>query len=245
MLKDYLGRGEMKDFAFRTLARLRYWDRDTQARAIELAKEWAKGKHFWHGEFKSVLEYQSFRPTPEYYAFVRRHAEHAQRRDWAELSQPELFLGLRWAGTATLLCVSGAVLWRAGAPRTESELRHELSIALLLALLLSPITWSHYALWLLIPLALLAAGDVPFPDQWATRALLIAGVLCILAPVGLVPPQAPMLREVWVNVYYKDKAFICGTPYTQLIRIPLVADEFSRYRKRMLGLTGDVSPIEE
>jgi hypothetical protein len=122
-------------------------------------------------------------------------------RDWRPIAEPgAAFHTLRWIGRATLLGVSAAVLWRAGPPRTPSELRHELGIALLLALLLSPVTWSHYALWLLIPLALLAGGDLPWPEHKLARALLLAAALCVLAPVQLVPPQTPILLEPWARI---------------------------------------------
>lgn len=129
-------------------------------------------------------------------------------RDWVPIAEPgAVFVFLRWVGRALLLGVTGVVLWRAGAPRTPSEQRHELAIALVLALLLSPITWSHYSLWLLIPLALIAGGDLPWPEGRGARALLIAAALCVLAPVQLVAPQARILWEAWARIGTSHAAF--------------------------------------
>lgn len=122
-------------------------------------------------------------------------------RDWVPIAEPgPAFVFLRWVGRAVLLVVTGVVLWRAGAPRTPSEQRHEWVIALVLALLLSPVTWSHYSLWLLIPLALIVGGDLPWPDSRGSRVLLITAALCVLAPVQLVAPRAQILWEPWARV---------------------------------------------
>jgi len=129
-------------------------------------------------------------------------------RDWAPIAEPgTVFVLLRWVGRAALVGVTGVVLWRAGAPRTPSEQRHELAIALVLALLLSPVTWSHYSLWLLIPLALIAGGDLPFPAGTLSRVMLVVAGLCVLAPVQLVAPQAPFLWEAWARIGTSHAAF--------------------------------------
>lgn len=127
-------------------------------------------------------------------------------RDWQPIAEPGgAFFALRYAASLALLAATLFWLGRAGAPRSPRALRHELVITLALAMLLSPISWSHYALWLLIPLALFATGDLPRPTGLAAALLGIAA-LAVLAPVQLVPPGPGWLREAWARVFVSHAA---------------------------------------
>ena len=59
----------------------------------------------------------------------------------------------------------------------------EFSIVLVLAVVTSPVSWSHYYLLLLLPWALYLGGRLGLPDDAATRWLMAGGMLLASLPV--------------------------------------------------------------
>jgi Glycosyltransferase family 87 len=92
---------------------------------------------------------------------------------------------------AFLLGGFGWLIWRAerGAlisPRGGEMTAHDLlqfSVVLILALVTSPLSWTHYYLILLVPLALYLGGRLPLPDDAMTRWLFWPGYLLSSIPV--------------------------------------------------------------
>src|SRR5262249_31739171 len=100
---------------------------------------------------------------------------------WDPPFVPTLFHRIaRFAIFAVLFGGSFLLIWRAHrrAPMVAGEGGAsprdllEFSLMLNLALITSPISWTHYYLWLLIPWALYLGGDLPLPDDTATRSLM-------------------------------------------------------------------------
>ncbi len=100
---------------------------------------------------------------------------------------------------AALYGGSLVLIWRAhrrapvvmaeGGPSPRDLL--ELSLMINLALLTSPISWTHYYLWLLIPWALYLGGDLPLRDDATTRFLMRAGIILVSLPVIIWSPMEP------------------------------------------------------
>jgi hypothetical protein len=67
----------------------------------------------------------------------------------------------------------------------------ELALMINLALLTSPISWTHYYLWLLLPWALYLGGDLPLRDDATTRFLMRAGIILVSLPVIIWSPMEP------------------------------------------------------
>jgi hypothetical protein len=67
----------------------------------------------------------------------------------------------------------------------------EFSLMINLALITSPISWTHYYLWLLIPWALYLGGELPVLDDAATRVLMRAGIVMVSFPVIVWSPMEP------------------------------------------------------
>jgi hypothetical protein len=101
------------------------------------------------------------------------------------------FIGL-FGGTAWLM-------WRAGrqAPQPKTvegpSARDLLEFSLIvnLALITSPISWTHYYLFLMIPWALYMGGHLPLPDDGATRWLFHGGFLLTLTPIIMWAGEQP------------------------------------------------------
>jgi hypothetical protein len=67
----------------------------------------------------------------------------------------------------------------------------ELSLMINLALLTSPISWTHYYLWLLLPWALYLGGDLPLRDDATTRFLMRTSIILVSLPVMVWSPMEP------------------------------------------------------
>jgi hypothetical protein len=105
----------------------------------------------------------------------------------------------RFAIFAALFGGSFLLIWRAHrrAPTAASEGDAsprdllEFSLMINLALITSPISWTHYYLWLLIPWALYLGGDLRLPDDRATRLLMGTGIIMVSLPVIVWSPMEP------------------------------------------------------
>jgi hypothetical protein len=90
------------------------------------------------------------------------------------------------------------LIWRADKSRPSSSVLGgsnarnllEFSLVLNLALVTSPISWTHYYLFLLLPMALYLGGRLPLPDDAITRWLMRIGFLLVSLPV-VMPDMAP------------------------------------------------------
>jgi Glycosyltransferase family 87 len=100
---------------------------------------------------------------------------------------------------AALYGGSLVLIWRAhrrapvvmaeGGPSPRDLL--ELSLMINLALLTSPISWTHYYLWLLLPWALYLGGDLPLGNDATTRFLMRASIILVSLPVIIWSPMEP------------------------------------------------------
>jgi hypothetical protein len=72
----------------------------------------------------------------------------------------------------------------------RGRLEQELSLVLALACVTSPVSWSHYYAWLLIPIAYSIAPPGPLSGSRGMRWLWAAAILCVILPVVL-PECAP------------------------------------------------------
>lgn len=122
--------------------------------------------------------------------------------DWTPIDEyGPAFPAVRLA--IVLLLVSGSLLvwWRTRAASAVSvALNQELSIALVLALIVSPATWAHYYSLLLIPFALAVSGQLGVPGDrrwWGAFAVI---VLLASAPVRPLATAAPLLDELAARV---------------------------------------------
>ena len=73
------------------------------------------------------------------------------------------------------------------------------NIVLLLAILFSPVSWTHYYLLLLLPWSFCISGQVLLPDDRTTKVLMAASVVCCSLPVVTLPMEAGLLASVTVR----------------------------------------------
>jgi hypothetical protein len=72
----------------------------------------------------------------------------------------------------------------------------EFSIILVLAVVTSPVSWSHYYLLLLLPWALHLGGTLNLPDDVATHSLMAGGMALASLPVIILPLDPGLIAEI-------------------------------------------------
>ena len=111
--------------------------------------------------------------------------------DWAPMRLPPVSRVVR---TILLLAIYGAavaLIWRAGRreplPRMSGALSArdltEFSLVLTIALVSSPLAWTHYYLLLLLPWSLYQGGLLSLPDDTGSRSLMWGALALISLPV--------------------------------------------------------------
>jgi hypothetical protein len=117
---------------------------------------------------------------------------------WQAVQPTTLHKVIRWLLFAGVLCGAFILLSRPDggkqlAPGTGAlSARHFLEYILVLdlALVLSPLSWTHYYLFLLLPWGLYLGGRLSLPEGASTRWLMWGGLLLSSLPVVIIPPQS-------------------------------------------------------
>jgi alpha-1,2-mannosyltransferase len=102
-------------------------------------------------------------------------------RDWYPIDVGRAFKLLSAGLSAAFVAVVAVGCWRAGSPRRIAERHLELWLVLCLTVLVAPISWTHYYVLLLIPIAALVARYASL-DR-ISRVALAAAIVLIAPPV--------------------------------------------------------------
>jgi len=121
-------------------------------------------------------------------------------REWTPLPLPTTYKVVRTVVFAAIFGGTSWLMWRA--ERLEPLQRAtgtlsardllEFALVLNLALVTSPVSWTHYYLLLLLPWSLYLGGLLPLPDDAATRWLMWGSLVLTSLPV-LMPTLYPSL----------------------------------------------------
>ncbi len=82
-----------------------------------------------------------------------------------------------------LAAMAGLLVWIRRRKTGQADLYTEFSAALLLAVLIFPISWAHYYLFLLIPLVLIATGRIMVSRERTWMLLLAASAVAVSLPL--------------------------------------------------------------
>jgi hypothetical protein len=169
---------------------------------------------FWFREF--VL-HQGSGPIGAYNVqsvngFLAHLLTRGHLRDWYPIDVGSRFTTLSAGLTMVLLAVVTVGCWRAGPPRTESARRAELWLVLCLTVLVAPISWTHYYVLLLIPIAALVAEFASL--DWRSRSALAVAILLIAPPVVVlaVPGRIgnALYERVLISHYFFGGVLLLG-----------------------------------
>jgi hypothetical protein len=122
------------------------------------------------------------------------------------------FLALLGGATVLACC-------RSTRPRTANTEWLEWSLFLCLALVTSPISWTHYYLLLLVPLCLLAGGRSPAPATPLWSGLLLTSSALLSAPVASFAARNPIGRAL-ISHYFFGGLLLWGTLFALRLRTP-------------------------
>ncbi len=123
--------------------------------------------------------------------------------DWNPHKIEPQYQFLMMATVVSTYAVSVLVMAKKNVRAWPSEIAQELEylIVLVLALVASPMTWSHYYLWLLFPAAFLIGRTEHFPDDKITRGLGWVSLALASLPVLLPYTRHPIVRGFFVKFF--------------------------------------------
>lgn len=123
--------------------------------------------------------------------FLLRLRADAPLYDWTPIAVDETLKLVRTGMVAVLFTMSGIMLG-AGASKGGSKdmLYLEFSVVLCLALIISPISWTHYYLFLLIPFCLYVGGRLPVQQSASWSLGMGACMLSTSLPVLFLSPSS-------------------------------------------------------
>jgi hypothetical protein len=134
-------------------------------------------------------------------AFLLRLHEDAKLYDWKPADVVWQLRMLRYALAAGILGVSCRLFMRTHGPDRKKVEFLELSMVLCVALIISPISWTHYYLLLLLPLCLYAGNRLPMPQYGAWLGWMGLCALLISPPVTFVPPMSGFWGQIIVKLF--------------------------------------------
>ncbi len=151
--------------------------------AVSIAVFGVELHRFWFREF--VLE-QGSGPIGAYNVqsvngFLAHLLTRGHLRDWYPIDVGLRFKLLSAGLTALLMAAAALACRRAGPPRTDLARHTELWLVLCLTVLIAPISWTHYYVLLLVPIAPLVARYTSL--DWPLRTALAAAILLMAPPV--------------------------------------------------------------
>jgi len=129
----------------------------------------------------------------------------------------EFGTGFLAARIGTALVLAGATAWvfRASRPAVGPDgLRLEFATMLSLALVIGPISWTHYYLLLLLPAALFLGGRLALPAGRRWSAAMWAGIALISPPVVVpntaYPVLGPVVARLLMSNYFFGGVLLLG-----------------------------------
>ncbi|ULA61940.1 MAG: membrane protein of unknown function [Nitrospira sp.] len=132
--------------------------------------------------------------------FLLRLGEQPLLYDWQPIRVERSYMFIK-SGVAGLLLLASVVMLRnhPGASGRDWMLL-EFSAVLCLALIISPISWTHYYLFLLLPLCLYLGGRLPIPQSRAWFLSMLACVLLISPPVVFLGAEPSLYGKVIIRL---------------------------------------------
>lgn len=129
-----------------------------------------------------------------------RLREHTLLYDWQPISVDWSFMLLK-SGIAGLLLLSSVMMLK-NHPGIKGRdwMLLELSVVLCLALIISPISWTHYYLLLLLPLCLYLGGRIPIPQSRAWFLGMLACALLISPPVVFLGAEPSLYGKIIIRL---------------------------------------------
>jgi hypothetical protein len=145
-------------------------------------------------------------------AFLARLWTDGNLANWEALELGRRFTLVRYAVLALLLAFA---VWAYVGKRDAPSATVDFSVVLCFSLILSPISWSHYYSWLLLPLSLCWACGVGLAGRGRWRAPLLAATLLLSLPVSYwtlpIPALSSVAAKLLASHYLLGAALLAAT----------------------------------
>jgi hypothetical protein len=128
--------------------------------------------------------------------FLLRLRDDARLYDWKPAVVIWELRLLRYAFAAGLMGICCLVFMRDPGTNPKQTQILELSMVLCVALIISPISWTHYYLLLLLPLCLYVGGRLAVPRHGVWLGGMVLCALFVTPPVTFVEPTGWLLRQI-------------------------------------------------
>ena len=123
-------------------------------------------------------------------SFLIRLLTNSPLNSWIPIEVGWEFKVMRYAMLSLLIGGTVWVCWRSKPPKTSKEENLEFSSFLCLSLLVSPISWTHYYLFLLLPFSLYVGEQLAIPKKCSWSSLMLLSIVLI---------ALPPVKSVWLN----------------------------------------------
>lgn len=130
-------------------------------------------------------------------AVVARLSTDAPLWTWQPVGLPPPAALVHWASVGAVLAVAGAALRRRG-PIPYARMMVELALVFSASLLVAPVYWSHYGVWLL-PAAVAAAGAGAATVTLPRLCAVVVAVLLINIPI----PPRPLIERFSGDLWFR------------------------------------------
>ncbi len=121
-------------------------------------------------------------------------------RNWQPIEVDGAFKLARTILKLILLGGTVWIFWRKKAPITLEQENLEFSTVLCLSLLISPIAWTHYYLFFLIPFSLYIGDRLAVPQGKTWYSLVIGSIFLTSLPVITADISNPLLKELYFKL---------------------------------------------
>ena len=145
--------------------------------------------------------------------FLLRLQDNVQLYNWKPVTVTEDIQLVERCGAVLLAGLSGMLFVRHPGRHLRETIFLELSMVLCLCLIISPITWTHYYVLLLVPLALYAGNRLPFPNHNGWSVVMGLSTLLITPPVVFMGQTAgwqAQIANVMVSHYLVGALLLWG-----------------------------------
>jgi hypothetical protein len=139
--------------------------------------------------------------------FVARLLTKGNLSNWVPLELGLEFILIRFALLSLLIGITTFVCWRSKSPETSEEENLEFSIVLCLMLLISPISWTHYYLFLILPFSLYLGNKLAIPEGRLWFIAMMLSILLTSLPVIIKSPTNPIINLLYFKLFISHYFF--------------------------------------
>lgn len=132
--------------------------------------------------------------------FLLRLRDDALLYDWKPVRVAWELRLLRYVFAAILLGIIYQIFMRQPGINLKQSQLLELSMVLCVALIISPISWTHYYLLLLLPFSLYVGKRLPIPQHGAWLGAMAVCVLLTAPPVTFVQPTGGFISQLLIKL---------------------------------------------